>query len=77
YITKMDRNEESGVETPDMTDLCGFRIAGISRVSVASAPSTMTGDADQAPTVYFAVSVQTPRPGAQLVRRVMLVDQLH
>ncbi|WP_198346959.1 toprim domain-containing protein, partial [Burkholderia ubonensis] len=56
YITKMDKNEESGVETPVMTDLCGFRIAGISRVSVASATSTMTGDADQAPTVYFAVS---------------------
>ncbi|WP_269503769.1 toprim domain-containing protein [Burkholderia sp. IMCC1007] len=77
YITKMDKNEESGVETPVMTDLCGFRIASISRVSVASATSTMTGDADQAPTVYFAVSVQTPRHGAQLVRRVMLDDQLH
>ena len=77
YITKMDRNEESGVETPVMTDLCGFRIAGISRVAVASATSTMTGDADQAPTVYFAVSVQAPRHGAQLIRRVMLDDQLH
>ena len=49
YITKMDRNEESGVETPVMTDLCGFRIAGISRVAVASATSTMTGDADRRP----------------------------
>ncbi len=77
YITKMDRNEESGVETPVTTDLCGFRIAAISRVSVASATSTMTGDADQAPTVYFAVSVQAPRHGAQLIRRVMLDDQLH
>nr|WP_244116510.1 hypothetical protein [Burkholderia gladioli] len=73
----MDKNEESGVETPVMTDLCGFRIAAISRVSVASATSTMTGDADQAPTVYFAVSVQAPRHGAQLIRRVMLDDQLH
>ncbi|WP_186018364.1 toprim domain-containing protein [Burkholderia gladioli] len=77
YITKMDRNEESGVETPVMTDLCGFRIAGISRVSVASATATMTGDDDQAPTVYFAVSVQAPRHGPQLIRRVMLDDQLH
>jgi hypothetical protein len=77
YITKMDRNEEAGVDTPVMTDLCGFRIASISRVSVASATSTMTGDADQAPTVYFAVSVQAPRHGAQLIRRVMLDDQLH
>lgn len=77
YITKMDRNEESGVETPVMMDLCGFRIADVSRVSVASATSTMTGDDDQAPTVYFAVSVQAPRHGAQLIRRVMLDDQLH
>ena len=77
YIAKMERNDESGVETPTMTDLCGFRIAGISRVSVASATSTMTGDADQAPTVYFAVSVQAPRHGATLIRRVMMDDQLH
>jgi hypothetical protein len=77
YITKMDRNDESGVETPVTTDLCGFRIASISRVSVASATATMTGDDDQAPTVYFAVSVQAPRHGAQLIRRVMLDDQLH
>lgn len=77
YITKMDRNDETGTETPVMTDLCGFRVAAISRVSVASATSTMTGDADQAPTVYFAVSVQAPRHGAKLVRRVMLDDQLH
>jgi hypothetical protein len=77
YIAKMERHEESGVETPVMTDLCGFRIAGISRVCVASANSTMTGDPDQAPTVYFAVSVQAPRHGATLIRRVMLDSQLH
>ncbi|NRF87549.1 toprim domain-containing protein [Burkholderia gladioli] len=77
HISKMERNEESGAETPVLADLCGFRIAGISRVSVASATATMTGDEDQAPTVYFAVSVQAPRHGAQLIRRVMLDDQLH
>ncbi|WP_153075757.1 toprim domain-containing protein [Paraburkholderia bonniea] len=77
HITKMDRNEESGVDTPVLADLCGFRIASISRVSVASATSTMTGDADQAPTVYFAVSVQAPRHGPTLLRRVMMDDQLH
>ncbi|RKU01802.1 hypothetical protein C7H84_18975 [Burkholderia sp. Nafp2/4-1b] len=77
YITKMDRNEESGVETPVMTDLCGFRIAGMSRVSVASATSTMTGDADQAPTVYFAVSAQSARHGPTLIRRVMTDEQFN
>jgi hypothetical protein len=77
YISKMEKNEDADTETPTYTDLCGFRIASISRVSVASATSTMTGDADQAPTVYFAVSAQTPRHGAQLIRRVMLDEQLH
>jgi hypothetical protein len=37
----------------------------------------MTGDPDTAPMVYFAVSVQTPRHGAALQRRVMLDEQLH
>ncbi|WP_197329038.1 toprim domain-containing protein [Ralstonia syzygii] len=79
YIAKMDRRSEGDddVETPVYTDLCGFRIASISRVSVASATATMTGDPDQSPTVYFAVSVQAPRHGAKLIRRVMLDDQLH
>ena len=77
YIAKMEKNDDAGTETPTYTDLCGFRIASIARVSVASATSTMTGDVDQAPTVYFAVSVQAPRHGATLIRRVMHDDQLH
>ncbi|VVE46843.1 toprim domain-containing protein [Pandoraea terrigena] len=77
YVSKMNKNEETEVETPVINDLAGFRIASLSRVSVASATSTMTGDPDQSPTVYFAVSVQTPRHGAKLIRKVMLDDQLH
>lgn len=79
YITKMERKGDGDgeVETPTFTDLCGFRIASISRVAVASATATMTGDPDQSPTVYFAVSVQAPRHGAKLIRRVMMDDQLH
>ncbi|WP_249178192.1 toprim domain-containing protein [Burkholderia vietnamiensis] len=77
YIAKMERKDGAEVETPTYADLCGFRIASLSRVSVASAQATMTGDADQAPNVYFAASVQLPRHGAKLVRKVMLDDQLH
>ncbi|SDE42169.1 toprim domain-containing protein, partial [Paraburkholderia lycopersici] len=77
YIAKMEHKEEADAPTPVYADLCGFRIASLSRVSVASASSTMTGDADQAPSVYFAASVQLPRHGAKLVRKVMLDDQLH
>ena len=77
YIAKMEPGGEEGGDKPVYTDLCGFRIASLSRVSVASATATMTGDPDQSPTVYFAVTVQVPRHGAKLVRRVMLDDQLH
>lgn len=79
YIGKVDKQDNDGetIETPIFSDLAGFRVASLSRVSVASATSTMTGDPDNQPTVYFAVSVQTPRHGPQLQRRVMLDEQLH
>ncbi|MYM70510.1 hypothetical protein GTP45_27410 [Pseudoduganella sp. FT55W] len=77
YIGRMTKNDETGEETPVLQDLAGFRIASLSRVSVASATATMTGDKDQSPSVYFAVTVQTPRHGAQLTRKVLLDDQLH
>jgi hypothetical protein len=77
YIAKMERKGDESDETPVYSDLAGFRVASLSRVSVASAAATMTGDPDQAPVDYFAVTVQTPRHGAKLTRRVLLDDQLH
>lgn len=80
YIGKVDEQSAGDgeiVKTPIYQDLAGFRVAAISRVSIASASSTMTGDPDQQPAVFFAVSVQTPRHGALLQRRVMQDDQLH
>lgn len=80
YIGKVDEQSAGDgeiIKTPIYQDLAGFRVAAISRVSIASASSTMTGDPDQQPAVFFAVSVQTPRHGAQLQRRVMQDDQLH
>lgn len=77
YIAEMKKMGESEIETPVYTDLCGFRIASMARVAVAGATSTMTGDPDQSPTPYFAVSVQVARHGAELQRRVLLDDQVH
>lgn len=71
------RDPETGETRTETTDLCGFRIASMGRVSVASALSTMTGEADSAPTTLFAVSVQAPRHGAALQRRVLEDEQLH
>jgi hypothetical protein len=65
------------VEQLQFEDLCGFRIAAISRVTIASPTSTMTGELDVQPDTVFAVSVQTARHGAQLVRRVFEDEKLH
>lgn len=75
FISK--RKEEDGQTVDDYDDLAGFRIAALSRVTIASAVSTMTGDRDAQPKTLFAVSVQTPRHGAQLIRRVFEDEKLH
>lgn len=69
--------EEGGGKHFEYSDLCGFRVAAISRVTIASAVATMTGDPDTSPRVMFAVSVQAPRHGHQLQRRVVDDDKLH
>ncbi|MBR8114455.1 toprim domain-containing protein [Burkholderia cenocepacia] len=74
FITKGGDNDD---EPPTHIDLAGFRVASFSRVSVASASSTMTGDPDNAPTIYFAVTVQTPRHGSNLTRAVLNDKQIH
>ncbi len=76
YVAEVKKDEEGG-ERLEFRDLAGFRVAAISRVSIASAVATMTGEADVAPRVVFAVSVQLPRHGAQLVRRVFEDERLH
>lgn len=81
YIEKYETttDEESGEETRRAVyqDLCGFRIAAVSRVTVASANATLTGDPDTDARVHYAVTVQTPRDGAELQREVMSGKQLH
>jgi hypothetical protein len=77
WVSKVDKDEESGEEKPSFEDLCGFRVASLSRVQVASALSMMSGDQDAQPRVLFSVSVQAPRHGAKLMRRVFEDDQLH
>lgn len=67
-----------GVELiPYYKDIAGFRVAAISRVEIASATATMTGDDDSQPRTLFAVSVQTTRHGAMLQRKVVEDEKLH
>lgn len=77
YVNKVEENNDGGDDKMDIVDLCGFRVASISRVTIASATATMTGDDDAQPRTLFAVSVQTTRHGAALQRRVVEDDKLH
>lgn len=74
-VTEDDSGKE--IRTPKWEDLAGFRIAALSRVTIASYVATMTGDIDSQPTTKFAISVQVPRHGAELKRSVLEDDKLH
>lgn len=76
YISEIKKGED-GEEKLEYQELAGFRVASLSRVTIAGATSTMTGDPDTQPRVLFAVSAQTPRHGAQLQRRVVEDEKLH
>ncbi len=76
-FVQIDKDPETGEERTIPMDVCGFRVASMSRVTVASALSTMTGEVDAQPTTLFAVSVQAPRHGPNLQRRVFQDEQLH
>jgi hypothetical protein len=72
-----EREGEDGETITSHEDVCGFRLAALSRITVASAQATMTGEPDIQPTVVFAASVQIPRHGNVLLRRVLSDDSLH
>ncbi len=76
YIKTEETDDNGNVEVK-FQDVCGYRIASISRVRVAGAQSVMTGEVDTQPKVLFAASVQAPRHGPVLQRRVFDDDQLH
>ncbi|MBD3609270.1 MAG: toprim domain-containing protein [Gammaproteobacteria bacterium] len=80
YITKIEKqsNEDGSItELPEFADLCGFRVAGLSRVTVSSVTATMTGEEDAEPRTLFAVAIQSPRHGPVLQRRVFDDETLH
>lgn len=70
-------DSDDGKEKLTLTNVAGFRVAGISRVTIASPTSTMTGDKDTSPATIFAVSVQVPRYSHRLLRKVVADEQLH
>lgn len=69
--------DDTETVTPKFADVCSFRVAGISRIKVQSDIATMTGDKDMSPETLFSVSVQVPRHGAELRRKVFEDRHLH
>lgn len=76
-VLEIKKDPDTDKDLLSYSDLAGFRVSSVSRVSISGATSTMTGDPDSQPTVLFAVSVQTPRHGPKLLRRVMEDEKLH
>ncbi len=70
------KETDDGIQD-EIVDLAGFRIASLTRITIASATSTMSGEKDAQPKVLFAASVQTPRHKIKLIRRVFDDDKLH
>jgi hypothetical protein len=84
YRTRIDftsivkeQEGEDGEKITRHEDICGFRLAALSRITIASAQATMTGEPDIQSRVVFAASVQIPRHGNNLLRRVLEDDNLH
>lgn len=71
------KTNKEGDEVPESTDICGFRVAGISRVTVASSAATTTGVEDSQPQHLFAITAQTYRHGYDLQRRVVEDEKVH
>lgn len=72
-------HDDSGVEHRSETlgDLCGFRLAAISRLSVQGHLATINGSIDAQPETVYGISVQLPRGGAHLHREVINGDKIY
>lgn len=78
YVDKFKTNEETNrKESFELSNVCGFRVASISRVRIASVNSMMSGDKDLQPNTLFSLSVQVPREGQKLLRRVVQDEGVH
>lgn len=68
-----EEGDKSFVSDP----ICGFRVAGLSKITIQSATATTSGEKDAQPMRLFAASVQTSRHQNILQRKVLHDEQLH
>lgn len=76
YVTERTDGED-GKEKIEQIPMAGFRVAAITRITVQSPSATTQGVEDPAPNVLFAATVQVPRHGPSLQRRVFNDNELH
>lgn len=65
-----DYKEEDDKRHETMVDLCSFRLAGLSRLTVQGHLATFSGSPDTQTETVFGISAQTPRHGVTLRREV-------
>lgn len=70
-----DTGETERSET--LGDLCSFRLASLSRLSIQSHLSTINGTKDSQPETVYGISAQTPRGGVKLQREVINGDKIY
>lgn len=64
------KDDDDGNRRETLGDLCAFRVLSLSRLRVQSHIATISGKTDAQPEHVFGVSVQVPRYGHELQRRV-------
>lgn len=73
---KIVTNDEDG-EQKIPQDVCSFRIAGLSKVTISSANAAMTGETDLQPHKVYSATLQTPDSPFELTRFVLKREQLY
>ncbi|HRH13213.1 MAG TPA: toprim domain-containing protein [Azonexus sp.] len=77
FVCKIEKGDDDGMPKIDLKELAGFRVAGISRLTLQSDRVTLTGDPDTQPQVCYSAQVQTSRNGPLLIRKVFDDENLH
>ncbi|WP_374347701.1 hypothetical protein [Chitinimonas sp.] len=79
YVKKLgDANPDGGEQRiEEISDICGFRIAAISKVAVQSYVATTQGVTDTQQDEFYAVTAQTPAHGSDLQRIIVRYPQLN
>jgi hypothetical protein len=72
-----DAEDEPPTRSETLGDLCSFRLAALSRLSIQSHLSTINGTRDSQPETVYGISAQTPRGGNKLQREVINGDKIY